>query len=57
MAEDLIAEIQDGVGTILFNRPQRLNAVSPEMVEAFIRRSASLRTGSCGALRPDPRRR
>lgn len=37
MSEHLLSEIHDGVGSIVFNRPERLNAVSPEMAEELVR--------------------
>lgn len=36
MSEHLIVSVEDGVGTIAFNRPDRMNAVSREMSEAMI---------------------
>lgn len=36
MNEHLFVEISEGVGSIVFNRPERMNAVSPEMAEALI---------------------
>lgn len=35
-SEHLIVEVEAGVGSIVFNRPEALNAVSPEMAEALI---------------------
>lgn len=36
MASDLLATVDAGVGSIIFNRPEKLNALSPDLVEAFI---------------------
>ena len=36
MTDHLKAEIADGIGSIIFDRPDVLNALSPEMVEALI---------------------
>jgi len=36
MAEHIKSDVAEGVGTILFNRPEALNALSPEMVEGLI---------------------
>ena len=36
MSNDLLTEVRDGVGIITFNRPDRLNALSPDLVEGFI---------------------
>jgi 2-(1,2-epoxy-1,2-dihydrophenyl)acetyl-CoA isomerase len=36
MANDLLTEVRDGVGSIVFNRPDQLNALSPDMIEGFI---------------------
>jgi len=36
MPAHLLTEVTDGVGIITFNRPERLNALSPELVEGFI---------------------
>lgn len=33
---ELIVEVQDGIGTILINRPEASNAMSPRMFKAFI---------------------
>ena len=36
MTDHLISEVSLGVGSIIFNRPDALNALSPELVEALI---------------------
>lgn len=36
MAEHILAEVEDGIGTITLNRPEALNALSPEMGEGLI---------------------
>ncbi len=36
MAEHVLTEIKDGIGSIVFNRPEALNALSPEMTEGLI---------------------
>lgn len=36
MPEHLKSEIAEGVGSIIFNRPETLNALSPELVEGLI---------------------
>jgi 2-(1,2-epoxy-1,2-dihydrophenyl)acetyl-CoA isomerase len=36
MTEHIIASIANGVGRILFNRPEALNALSPELVDGLI---------------------
>jgi 2-(1,2-epoxy-1,2-dihydrophenyl)acetyl-CoA isomerase len=36
MADALLVEVTDGVGTITFNRPEKLNALSPEIVDGLI---------------------
>jgi len=36
MTDHIVSSIADGVGTIMFNRPEALNAASPEMVEGFV---------------------
>lgn len=36
MSEHLVVDIALGVGTIVFNRPEKLNAVSAEMAEALV---------------------
>jgi 2-(1,2-epoxy-1,2-dihydrophenyl)acetyl-CoA isomerase len=36
MAEHLLSEVRDGIGTITFNRPEARNALSGEMNEALI---------------------
>ena len=30
---DLLVTVENGVGTITFNRPERLNAISPAVVD------------------------
>jgi 2-(1,2-epoxy-1,2-dihydrophenyl)acetyl-CoA isomerase len=40
MAEHLLSEIRDGIGTITFNRPEARNALSGEMNEALIEATA-----------------
>jgi enoyl-CoA hydratase/carnithine racemase len=34
-SEDILVSVADGVGTIIFNRPQRRNALSPELFTAL----------------------
>ncbi len=36
MAEHVLTEIKDGIGSIVFNRPEALNALSPEMTDGLI---------------------
>ncbi len=36
MSDDIESSVQDGVGTLLFNRPEALNALSPGLVEGLI---------------------
>jgi 2-(1,2-epoxy-1,2-dihydrophenyl)acetyl-CoA isomerase len=36
VAQDLLTEVTNGVGSIIFNRPEKLNALSPELVEGLI---------------------
>lgn len=36
MAAHVLTEIKDGIGTIFLNRPESLNALSPEMVDGLI---------------------
>ncbi|MDB5482437.1 MAG: hypothetical protein JWO83_3490 [Caulobacteraceae bacterium] len=36
MSDHIKSEVVDGVGTILFNRPEALNALSPELVQGLI---------------------
>lgn len=36
MAEHVLTEVRDGIGSIVFNRPDALNALSPEMTDGFI---------------------
>jgi len=36
MAEHVLTEVKDGIGSIVFNRPDVLNALSPEMTDGLI---------------------
>lgn len=36
MTDHILAEISDGVGTITLNRPEAMNAASPQMVDGFV---------------------
>jgi 2-(1,2-epoxy-1,2-dihydrophenyl)acetyl-CoA isomerase len=36
MAEPVLSEVKDGIGRITFNRPEALNALSPEMTDGLI---------------------
>jgi 2-(1,2-epoxy-1,2-dihydrophenyl)acetyl-CoA isomerase len=36
MAEHVLSEVEDGIGTITLNRPEALNALSPEMTDGLI---------------------
>jgi len=36
MAEHVLSEVKDGIGTITLNRPEALNALSPEMTDGLI---------------------
>ncbi|HUC67820.1 MAG TPA: enoyl-CoA hydratase [Stellaceae bacterium] len=36
MAEPVLSEVKDGIGTIIFNRPEALNALSTDMTEGLI---------------------
>lgn len=44
MNDHLVTTIADGVGTILFNRPERRNAPSPEMTDAFVAATLAFET-------------
>ncbi len=36
MAEHVLTDVKDGIGSIVFNRPELLNALSPEMTDGLI---------------------
>jgi 2-(1,2-epoxy-1,2-dihydrophenyl)acetyl-CoA isomerase len=40
MAEHVLTEVKDGIGSIVFNRPEALNALSPEMTDGLIEATA-----------------
>lgn len=42
MAGHVLSEIEDGIGTITLNRPEALNALSPEMTDGLIEATARL---------------
>lgn len=41
-SDDLRVDVSEGVGTIVLNRPERLNALSTPMIEAFASAVSSL---------------
>lgn len=36
MTDHIVSSIDDGIGTILFNRPESLNAATPELTDGFV---------------------
>ena len=51
--EYLLARIEDGVAVLTMNRPERLNALHPEMFQGFARVLPSL-AASCGSTSDTP---
>ena len=57
MTQELLAETDGAVATFTLNRPERLNAITPRMIDALDAALAAALGGRRGAGDPAARRR